>query len=478
MNAHVDPFKGLARYEKELQRNELYQSILQQLKSESYDASPIGHAFVNQYEQQLPGIITATTGDHSFLNSDEDTNRRVIMEAVSGGMALKAGLVAAILMIVFKIIRVMTNNSAFQGGGGGGGRGTMPYVQEKQAELVTTANELKTALKEAKESLTVIKGNALSRDETSPQYEAAEAVQSAYRVYAQEGDGAIVEVNKGSAPAKTEEDPFKAIEKMDLVAIGFGKIPAFMMVKDRKDFTNVIEIVNKVLKALNRYDPAKLLDMVEQVSSKLNQPKDSEFMLADRYNSMIGELVMRIGDALGWDTLEVNSVSRLTVKPELKDTYEKMIRTSYGQALDKPEIQLMGLEDFISDFAEEDGEFAARSKAIAEFNEAFATFLGANKELEESRYYSSLQHYSTQLTEYKAEIKQAGDLPNKDVVLKRLDMLISIIETYSKYLLAILCIFRKETDKVDTFREVNIDKMKKLAKSLTNFANSAKGEQT
>ena len=122
MYARQDPFKEVGRLEKELKRSELYEDILKQLKTESYDASPIGHNFVLQYEQQLPGIITAVTGDHSFLNSDEETNRRVIMEAVSGGMALKAGLIAAVLMIIYKIIRVMTNNPAFKAGGGGGGR--------------------------------------------------------------------------------------------------------------------------------------------------------------------------------------------------------------------------------------------------------------------------------------------------------------------------------------------------------------------
>mgnify|MGYP003619115608 FL=1 len=92
MYARQDPFKEVGRLEKELKRSELYEDILKQLKTESYDASPIGHNFVLQYEQQLPGIITAVTGDHSFLNSDEETNRRVIMEAVSGGMALKASV--------------------------------------------------------------------------------------------------------------------------------------------------------------------------------------------------------------------------------------------------------------------------------------------------------------------------------------------------------------------------------------------------
>ena len=167
MNARLDPFKDVGRLEKELKRNELYEDILKQLKNESYDSSPIGHHFVTQYEQQLPGIITAVSGDHSFLNSDEESNRRVIMEAVSGGMALKAGLVAAVLMIIYKIIRVMTNNPAFKagGGGGGGGRGTAPYVAQKQEQLVKAAENLQEAIKEAKEATQVVKANALTRDE-------------------------------------------------------------------------------------------------------------------------------------------------------------------------------------------------------------------------------------------------------------------------------------------------------------------------
>lgn len=479
MNAPVDPFKGLAHYEKEMQRTELYQDILKQLqhKQEAYDDSAIGHSFVNHYEQQLPGIITAVTGDHSFLNSDSETNRRVIMEAVDGGMALKAGLVAAVLMIVYKIIRVMTNNPAFGaggGGGGGGGRGTVPYVKEKQNELATKAKELKSLLNEAKDAVKVVKGNAVARDETSPQYEAAEKVNSSFRVYVQSGDGPITPKEE----AKTEsDDPFKTIEQMDLAAIGFGNLPAFMMLKKREHFTDVISVINMVLKALGYFDPAKLSDMVEQVSSKLNEPKDAEFLLSDSYNSMINELVRRISGALGLEgNIDPASMTRLEVNPELKEQYEGVVRTSYGKVMQEKDEDVIRLEDFIMDYVKEDGEFAYRSTVLAEFNADFAEFLGSNRELEDSRYYSGLQLYATKLTEFKQMVKQSTDLSNKDVIIRRLDMLTSIIETYTKFLLAMLCIFRKEADKVDTFRENNIEKMNKLAKALQDFVNKAKGE--
>lgn len=475
MNARLDPFKDVRRLEKELKRNELYEDILKQLKTESYDASPIGHNFVSHYEQQLPGIITAVSGDHSFLNSDEESNRRVIMEAVSGGMALKAGLVAAVLMIIYKIIRVMTNNSAFKGGAGGG-RGSAPYVAQKQEELVKAAENLKNAMKEAKDSIAIVKGNAAARDETSPQYEAAEKAASAYRVYTQLGNGSINEEAKQQS--SENEDPLKTISDMDLSAFGFGTLPGFMMVTKREDFLNVTAAMDHIIKALKQYSPGRLADMVEQVSVKLSRPQDSAFLLTPAYNNMISELVSKLGTALGLGDVNPTNLTKLSIDPELKKTYDLMIRTTYGQLMEQKDEDMIPLQDFIIDYVDPKGEFAERSAIVAEFNSSFSEFIGDNKELEDSNYYSNLQHYATKLTEYKQEIKQEPNLANKDELIKRIDLLISIIETYTKFLLAMLCVFRKEADKVDTFREANIDKMNKLAKALTDFANATRAETT
>lgn len=476
MNARLDPFKDVGRLEKELKRNELYEDILKQLKNESYDSSPIGHHFVTQYEQQLPGIITAVSGDHSFLNSDEESNRRVIMEAVSGGMALKAGLVAAVLMIIYKIIRVMTNNPAFKAGGGGGGRGTAPYVAQKQEELVKAAENLKEAMKEAKNSIAIVKGNAAARDETSPQYEAAEKAASAYRVYTQLGSGPLEESGKKNEIQNS--DPLKTISDMDLTAFGFGDLPAFMMCKKRETFMDVMLSMEVVITALKQYSPGKLADMVEQITVKLDRPEDSSFLLTPTYNNMISELIARVGKALGLETTDVTSLTKLTISPELKNQYEFLIRTTYGQSMQEKDDDMIPLADFILDYVEPKGEFAGRSAIVADFNTAFNEFIGDNKELEDSGYYSNLQHYATKLTESKQQIKEAPNLANKDELIKRIDLLISLIETYTKFLLAMLCVFRKEADKVDTFREKNIDKMNKLAKALTDFANASRGETT
>lgn len=473
MNARLDPFKDVRRLEKELKRSELYEDILKQLKTESYDASPIGHNFVSQYEQQLPGIITAVSGDHSFLNSDEESNRRVIMEAVSGGMALKAGLVAAVLMIIYKIIRVMTNNPSFKGGAGGG-RGSTPYVAQKQEELVTAAENLKNAMQEAKDSIAIVKGNAATRDETSPQYEAAEKAASAYRVYTQIGNGAVTEEN----PQQTQEDPLKIISDMDLAAFGFGNLPGFMMLTKREQFQEMFAAMDAIFKVLKQYSPGRLADMVEQVSVKLSRPQDSAFLLTPAYNNMISELVTKVGSALGLQGVDPNSLTKLSIDPELKKNYDLMIRTSYGELMEQKDEDVIPLQNFILDYVNSKGEFAERSAIVAEFNSSFSEFIGDNKELEDSSYYSNLQHYVTKLTEYKQEIKQEPNLANKDELIKRIDLLISIIETYTKFLLAMLCMFRKEADKVDTFREANIDKMNKLAKALTDFANATRAETT
>lgn len=475
MNARLNPFKDVSRLEKELKRTELYEDILKQLKSESYDSSPIGHNFVTQYEQQLPGIITAVSGDHSFLNSDEESNRRVIMEAVSGGMALKAGLVAAVLMIIYKIIRVMTNNPAFKAGGGGGGRGTAPYVAQKQEQLVKAAENLQEAIKEAKEATQVVKANALTRDETSPQYAAAEKAASAIKVYQHSIDGGLEEKTE----AKTASDnPLDVIKSIDLSAFGFGELPAFMMVKDTEIFLHVLDKMNAIIKALNTYSPGKLADMVESVSVKLSQPKDAVFMLSPTYNNMIDELTNRIGQSLGVDLKGSAGFDRDQFMEAVKSDYDEMIRTSYEKALQEDPNVLIKYETFVVEFVNPDGEFAKRSALVADFNTSFNEFIGEHKELEDSGFYSNLQHYATKLTEYKALIKQESELENKDEIIKRIDVLISLIQIYTKFLLAALCMFRKEVDKIDKFREENIDKMEKLAKALIDFVNKSREETT
>lgn len=477
MYARQDPFKEVGRLEKELKRSELYEDILKQLKTESYDASPIGHNFVLQYEQQLPGIITAVTGDHSFLNSDEETNRRVIMEAVSGGMALKAGLVAAVLMIVYKIIRVLTNNPAFKaGGGGGGGRGTTPYVAQKQEELVKAAENLQNAIEEAKNATDVVKANAVTRDETSPQYAAAEKAASVIKVYQHSATGELEE--KPNQQTNNSENPLDVIKSIDLNAFGFGDLPSFMVAGDDKIFFAVLNKMDGVIKALNTYNPGKLADMVESVSVKLSQPKDAAFMLSPAYNNMIDELTNRIGQSLGVNLKGAIGFDRDQFMNAVKSEYDEMIRTSYETTLREDPSAVIKYETFVIDFVKPDGEFAKRSALVAIFNSSFNEFIGTHSELEDSGFYTNLQHYADKLTEYKALIKQEADIPNKDEIIKRIDVLISLIQIYTKFLLAALCMFRKEVDKIDKFREANIDKMEKLAKALIDFVNKSREETT
>ena len=475
MNARLNPFKDVSRLEKELKRTELYEDILKQLKSESYDSSPIGHNFVTQYEQQLPGIITAVSGDHSFLNSDEESNRRVIMEAVSGGMALKAGLVAAVLMIIYKIIRVMTNNPAFKAGGGGGGRGTAPYVAQKQEQLVKAAENLQAAIKDAEAATQVVKANALTRDETSPQYAAAEKAASAIKVYQHSSTGGLEE--KPNAKT-TSDNPLEVIKNIDITAFGFGDLPSFMMVKDTEIFLHVLKKMNAVIKALNTYSPGKLADMVEAVSVKLSQPKDAAFMLSPAYNNMIDELTNRIGQSLGVNLKGSAGFDRDQFMNAVKSDYDEMIRTSYETALREDPNMMIRYETFVVEFVNPDGEFAKRSAMVADFNSSFNEFIGSHSELEDSGFYTNLQHYAAKLTEYKASIKQEAELDNKDEIIKRTDVLINLIQVYTKFLLAALCMFRKEVDKIDTFREANIDKMEKLAKALIDFVNKSREETT
>lgn len=477
MNTHTDPFHGIKRYERELNRNDLIKEIIQfvENKSEAYDDSTIGHEFVTHYERQLPGIITSLSGNHSFLNSSDEENRRVIMEAVGNGVALKAGIVAAVLMLIYKIIRVITNNPSFTPSpGGGAGRGSPAYVQQATEELKTAHAEAAEALDKARQIIPVVTGNPSTRDDTSPQYVAADKAAHTLQT------SVSTTMTEPNQPVKENANPFEVIRKTDsnLGATGLNTLPSFMVCKRREIFAEFIDSFSMTVIALNKYGPARLLQLVESIEAHCRAPKDAVFFTSPQFGSVFLPVLNVIGATIDLKIDgQVLSLQSLPVSDKKKQLYDKWLSTDYATAMENDPSLVLSVEEFVKDFADSEGNFATRSAKIAEFNQSFTDFLGSNEELKDSKYYSNLQHYINKFSEFKSEIANSPDVDNKDVVIQRINLTISILETYTKFLLANLCVLRRQTDKVDEFRKKNTESFTKIAKALNQFVDKAKGEQ-
>lgn len=161
-----------------LKRLTLQESISQALKQEAYDDSGIDNTWVSNLEKEAPGIITAYSGDHNFTTATPEENRRVVMEAVNSGTALKAGIVAAVILLIFKVYRVLTNNKEFNMGGSGG-RGTSSYNAQQLEEVRAKGKQALEELEKAKEVINQVKNNPLNREDDSPVYKSVERMNRA-----------------------------------------------------------------------------------------------------------------------------------------------------------------------------------------------------------------------------------------------------------------------------------------------------------
>ena len=469
MTTYADPFASIVQYERELKRTALCEEIKQRLKLEAYDDSPIGHEFVKHYEKQLPGIITAASGDHTFTTATTEENVNVIMEAIDSSMALKGGLIAAALMIVYKIIKVIMGNKSF-GSGSGGGRGTPTYVKSANERLKELKEEYIRKQKEAKEATRGVPKSAI--DEDTPIADAAKKLNDTYTKYIKNPDGTISEEKK--AVLDNADAIFKSLEDMDEFVTNLDNLPAFFLVKDESIFLGVMNRVNDIVKMLNNYTPSHACDDIEGFVNI--RPLDK--MISETGDKVLLGIAKNLEKITGMNPETILRSNSIDISAELRNETAEMLATTYGEGKQNEAAKFLPNEaEIIKDINDPHGVFIKRSEYCAEFNESFMLFLEDNKELEDSKFYAGFQHLSELVLRARDELSDSGQgigSTTQTSIKQRLNLTESVIRMYVGFLLKTLVTFRRQTDLIDSFREKNIEALEKMNKVLDNYIDACK----
>lgn len=465
----VNPFKGLEKHEQELKRHSLYAEIKQLLiQSEAYDDSAIGHEFVTHFEKELPGIITAHTQDHSFINGDTSINRRVIMEAVDGGAALKAGLVAAVLMLVYKIIMVVTNNKSFSKDGAGGGRGSSSGTAQQLDDLKTETEAFKENLEQLKAVAPTIANNPLHKEEDSKVYKAAD---KAVRIFTVNDDGSTSEV----------DNPLREITKIKFVADP-GNLAAFFAFKEPQHTASFFANMHETYEFLKKFNLSRFQQIMESTASTLgtsNVKAVSDSLNSEKTANAISEMVHSIASGLAPQE-DIRTVEQLKELLSHTDAIEAFIGSSYVKAAAEPgEIPFLTLEE-LSEEVLNSSEGNSRLKAIltqaAKFNDIFNEIIDHTPELKDSVTYTQFQQVVTALKEGK-ELLREHKPEGYDSASARLQQIITLIEVFTVYILKIFATFRRQTDTGTQFLENNIARLKKANEAIKTVVETSKTDE-
>lgn len=467
-----NPFAVVERQEIELKRHQLYAEMKNLItKNEAYDDSGIGHDFVTHYERQLPGIITAHANGHSFINSSPEENLQVVMEAIESGTALKAGLVAAALMLVFKIIRVVMNNPAFSNSGGG--RGTVTATKDAIAKLNEQAERHNDQVKELKDMAQTIASNPLHREDDSKVYkEAVKAIK-------------IVTVNDDGTSGKVEDlskDPIKTLPVLKFRA-NPNNIAAFFAVVEADKQQFIFEYMDHLFDGINKLNLEAFIrnmDLLANVATTNNPKHVVETLNSERIAHLIGDLVTSLKVCLG---IQSNANTASELKGELIhfDQVYKMISISYANAQNEPDFDAkladldMITQDVLMDLA---GKSVIREtlEKAAVLNEKFASIVDNNPELAESDTYQRLQHISDSLDAVNGLLRE-GKVEGFDGAIARINEFRAIMDLLASRVLKLFAMFRKQTDSGFKFIEQTISDLEKFNDAIHNVIETAKTDE-
>ena len=462
MRKIVNPFAGLEKHENELKRHALYGEIKQLLiHAEAYDDSGIGHEFVTHFERELPGIITAHTQDHSFINGTPEENRRIIMEAVDSGMALKTGIVAAILLLVYKIIRVVINNKEF--GKDGGGRGSAAYTTQQFSDLKTQVDRFNENKKELKVVIPSAANNPLHTEEDSKVYKSADKAIQVFQID-----------DNGNA------NPVKMVEKIEFVATP-GNLAAFFAFKDTKKSAEVLGKVDKVYKAMSRFNISKFINLMMTVASAASTTNLAHTTKAFNDEQSAKTLLSQINEiARAFDiSAEVRSVEDLKTALTPYLDVDAVMNRSYKRVLEENAGEVLSIAELsksVMDIADGRSALKAIFDQTVVFNEEFTKITDNESDLEDSKFYQSLNMFVTALTGAK-EALQSEKPEGYDSAAQRITQYIQLHELFTRGLLKIFATFRKQSDTGNEFLKVNIAKLEEVNKALETVITEVKTDE-
>lgn len=440
----------------------LRELILATAKHEAYDDSGIDVSYVAQMEKECPGIITAYSGDHCFSSATPEENRRVVMEAVNSGM-IKASLLGAVILLIYKVYRVLTNNKAFSsggGGGGGGGRGSATFNKNKNEEIRDKAKNALVVYEQVKDKAQVAQQNALNREDDSKVYRAAERFNETLAL--------------PSTQVTKNVDPFKEIQSknFDILAEIAMKAPSFLFAKKDEDFKGLVEFYSLFL-ALASGEGHRALNFrvvnnsIAETLVKINSAKPEQAVQLVQSEDGLNAYTKVYIDFIGQPFVEAKLLEpsaiadgvfslRTALAPIIAE-FTKMI----SPGMDVTDTEFMSKEEILKDLLDDyqdrgTSKILDRIEAIGKFNDAFREFTEAFDSEFDRAGESSLREDIMQFCQKSIEeAKESEELSpeQKRVVLRGLREAQAIYEMVQIQILGSLFKYRMATDKFNKLQD-------------------------
>lgn len=448
-----DPFHSVVQYELNLKLPQLYQDIARELKNEAYDDQPINHAYVAKYENQVPGIITAFSGDHSFLNGTDEQNRQVIMEAVDSGMALKAGIAVAVATLLYKIMRVFFNNKEFKDDNNGG-RGSPSYKRAANEEAKQSIEELKDAKQKAKDAIRVNGNNPINKDEDSPASKA--------------GDQLVSVLESRNPEGKEVTDSQSFITKTELILVQPRNLASMFALKDYSAYDAILKDVKFIMDVLGEDRSAISTIIVLCTQYCALQPGEN----ADKYWNTILLRFMKLIQPITGELKDISAIKE-AVDNRLKPILDA--QRSWSSVVDTEDAsKYFDIEQlsksFIMEVPNTNDYLLTRSERMGEFNAKFKSQFMVSNDWTES---DSYQTYIT-ATEALQEVKRR-EVGDADPELMRVfkeratSMLIMIDILFGKLSKAVIT-FRRSADTIDDFIRLETKDFAKISDKYKDLA--------
>lgn len=457
---------------------DLRKLLLNSLKNEAYDDAALDNMWVANVEKEVPGIITAYSGDHNFATSSPEENHRVIMEALDSGTAIKAGIIGAIILLIYKVYRVMTNNSAFSGGGGGGGRGTVTHTTQMIEELKSKGIETSNAMDKAKEAAALAEKNKLNHEDDSAVHRAGTRLISSV----------------GEEPK--EQNPFTAIKNMSF-NVGYrsvGELPIYILQKNDSDFENVFTLYNELVAiAVGKSSAFDFHTVNQKITSitdtLLTGSKDAKLAiiaspdgvkgLTDLYSQYVGSTLGKVLNDPQLTNAKLISVVRNGLS---RITMEIGELTTQLKSLDNP-MGVMSKDDIIKDLdlgilGQGTSKILDRCKKIAQFNDQFGELMkDYSKDFDDSSSSTLKEEIISNLNRVLDQLGEEYNPTETSAIKAAVGELKAMYELIQVQVLGSIFKFRMNTDKIDKFFDLCLKDLMSVMDNSISFVSSIQNSE-
>lgn len=452
MDLTGDVFQSIASSEKHLERQEIYQSLQNRIKSESADDVGITYDDIVQLEGAYPGIFTRFSGSHSFHLGTPQENAAVIMEAVEHGALLKAGVLAAVLTLIYKIIKVFINNSDFQGNNARGGETHTRTIRDETREVLV---ELDAQSKKLVPQLTELKKDPAKRELNDKSGRLADAI-----------------LGLASGQGYPKESGLSS-EKLDLLiqTLGdnypfhTGSMAAFIAIIDNGDFVEFIN-TSKSLIATLRDESDRIVNFLATSVSLLANLKNRSVEAAvtainnGDISTQIDEHAKRVGKSLF--RVNVDGLAHLKGMMNQLEGYKEILKMTLAEADEKKDGRFHSAQSFSKIYYDSSDKFYQhRLVSMVRLNEEFKKLLDRVPDLKNQDIYQTSIELNTSIDEMVANFRANKSEGSQDAISDLLKLK-DLNKIYFEHILANATSYRRKADTVTASMTKSLEILKKL----------------